>query len=109
RPEIVATLRQLHHRLRSGVVSAVGDASTRLDRVSKGFSRAAGATVERKRARITSAAGQLHALSPLATLARGYAVPRGLDGRTLMSAREFDAGDAFDLVVRDGVVRSSVI
>jgi exodeoxyribonuclease VII large subunit len=109
RPELVATLRQLHHRLRSGVLTAVGDASTRLDRASRGFARTAGTTVERKRARIESAAGQLHALSPVATLARGYAVSRGLDGRTLSSADDFSAGDAYDLVVRDGVVRSSVV
>ena len=49
-------------------------------------------------------AGRLNALSPLATLARGYAVARGRDGATLGSAAAFHDGMAFDLIVRDGVV-----
>ena len=57
---------------------------------------------------IQSIAGRLHALSPLATLARGYAVPRDLEGATLTSAKSFIEGMPFELVVRDGLVPALV-
>ena len=50
----------------------------------------------------------LHALSPLATLARGYAVARRTDGTTLGSASSFTPGMPFELTLRDGVVRAQV-
>lgn len=53
-------------------------------------------------------AGRLNALSPLATLARGYAVPRDLAGGTLTSIDAFSQGMPFELVVNDGVVPSAV-
>jgi exodeoxyribonuclease VII large subunit len=54
-------------------------------------------------------AGRLHALSPLATLARGYAVPRGMAGHTLGAARDFRVGERFVLRVRDGEVDADVV
>ncbi len=61
----------------------------------------------RQRAAVEALAGRLHALSPLATLGRGYAVARDArTGATLASAAEFAAGRAFDLLVRDGRVRA---
>jgi exodeoxyribonuclease VII large subunit len=62
---------------------------------------------ERRAARVQAAAGRLHALSPLATLGRGYAVARGRDGgRVLATAAEVRAAGRFDLVLRDGLVRA---
>jgi exodeoxyribonuclease VII large subunit len=49
-------------------------------------------------------AGRLHALSPLATLERGYAVARGADEATLASVADFSAGTPFTLRLRDGEV-----
>jgi len=69
---------------------------------------AAGRTTERRRVAIEQIAGRLHALSPLATLARGYAVARSTDGDTLGSARNFTPGMPFHLLLRDGAVRASV-
>jgi len=40
-------------------------------------------------------------------LARGFAVARGPDGRTLASAGDFVPGDEFELLVRDAVVRAT--
>jgi exodeoxyribonuclease VII large subunit len=60
--------------------------------------------LESRRARLEAVAGRLHALSPLATLARGFAVARGADGEPLTSARQFAPGLAFALVLRDGRV-----
>jgi exodeoxyribonuclease VII large subunit len=49
-------------------------------------------------------AGQLHALSPLSTLARGFAVARTPAGATLSSYTQFVPGAPFDLWLRDGIV-----
>jgi exodeoxyribonuclease VII large subunit len=57
-----------------------------------------------RRDRTSAVAGRLHALSPLATLARGYAVPLGRDGRLLRSVKDFAAGEGFTLRVVDGSV-----
>ncbi len=61
---------------------------------------------ERYAGRLRTTAGRLHALSPLATLSRGFAAARGLDGTTLVSASAFTVGTPFDLLLRDGTVRA---
>lgn len=60
-----------------------------------------------RRATIEALAGRLDALSPLATLARGYAVVRGLDGRALGSVQDFPPGRPFDVLLADGAVRAT--
>lgn len=64
------------------------------------------------RARLERAAGavgrtgdRLQALSPLATLRRGYAVPFGEAGEVLRRLDDFPEKDAFRLRIVDGVVR----
>lgn len=58
----------------------------------------------RRRGRLEIAAGRLDALSPLATLGRGWALASDEDGRTLTSAAQFERGRAFRLRLRDGHV-----
>jgi len=53
-------------------------------------------------------AGQLEALSPLAVLARGYAIPRLADGRVAKRRSDLPAGTSFSLRVIDGEVPSRV-
>jgi exonuclease VII large subunit len=56
---------------------------------------------------MATASGRLHALSPLATLERGYAVAR--DAAThhpITRAADLPAGARFDLVLKDGAVRA---
>lgn len=62
---------------------------------------------ERRRARVSAIAGRLNALSPLATLARGFAVARDPSGTTLGSVHYFAPARDFDLLLRDGVVRAT--
>jgi exodeoxyribonuclease VII large subunit len=64
--------------------------------------------LETRRAGMSAVAGRLHALSPLATLSRGYAVARRPDGETLTRAAQFVAGESFDLSLRDGTVGARV-
>jgi exodeoxyribonuclease VII large subunit len=60
--------------------------------------------VSGRRAAMSASASRLNALSPLATLSRGYAVARAADGSALTSARQFSPGLGFDLVLHDGQV-----
>jgi exodeoxyribonuclease VII large subunit len=64
--------------------------------------------IARHKAVVQRVAGRLHALSPLATLARGYSIARGEHGATLSSIEFFQEGQRFELVVRDGVVEAEV-
>jgi len=50
----------------------------------------------------------LDALSPLGTLARGFAVPRDGTGRVLRRTADFHPGDPFVLRVVDGSVNARV-
>ncbi len=65
--------------------------------------RARGLTADRRR-RLAGLSGKLEALSPLATLSRGYAVPRTPEGRILRSRAELPAGLTFHLRLNDGSV-----
>src|SRR5438552_2246885 len=78
--------------LQSRTRHLVGAMSARLDEGGVALHRLAGdlttasrAAIERRGNRISAAAAQLHALSPLATLARGYAIAQSDTGRTLAS------------------------
>ena len=64
--------------------------------------------VDRRRLELQSAATALNALSPLATLERGYAIVRSDEGKTVRSVRALEPGSAVDLVLRDGVARATV-
>ncbi len=61
-------------------------------------------SIERHRARTATLGGRLHALSPLATLARGYSVALAADGTSKGRAAQFAPAEAFELVLRDGRV-----
>jgi exodeoxyribonuclease VII large subunit len=63
--------------------------------------RAPALAVERKRARLEHAAGRLRALSPRATLERGYAIVRSGD-EIVRSAKRVASGDELDVEVADG-------
>lgn len=107
--EIANEVRTLGVRLRRGMASRVDLAGLRLHRAGRGFARAARHGVERRHAAMQTLAARLDALSPLATLQRGYAVARDADGRVLASVRQFRAGAEFHLTVRDGEVRAATI
>jgi exodeoxyribonuclease VII large subunit len=62
--------------------------------------------VVRNRSMVGTAAARLNALSPLATLSRGYAVARDADGVALTSIRHFKPGLDFELLLHDGKVNA---
>jgi len=58
--------------------------------------------------RLSLVATRLDALSPLATLSRGYAVPLGDDGTVLRRRNMFEVGESFDLRVVDATIQCAV-
>ena len=102
--ELAAQVRSLGMRLRRGVRSRLEVADLRLHRAGRALAALSARGVERRRARVQALAGRLDALSPLATLERGYAVARDASGRVLASVRQFSAEMDFRLTLRDGQV-----
>jgi len=86
----------------------VESARTRYRAAGRALRNASAQVIHRGRTRLAGLAGSLHALSPLSTLHRGYAVPRDPSGRTLRSAHDFAPAMPFDLLLRDGTVRAVV-
>jgi exodeoxyribonuclease VII large subunit len=106
--DVRAYVSGLADAMRAGLERRVREARDRLTHSARDLRLVASRTVERRRARLDGAAGRLHALSPLATLARGYAVARDGSGRTLSSAAQFTPGLPFSLTLRDGSIEAAV-
>jgi exodeoxyribonuclease VII large subunit len=104
--EASAELRTLASRLGVAVDGHLGAARARVAMAVRHLAVASGRWTERRRARLETAAARLNGVSPLATLARGYAVARQPGGIALTSATRFRPGDAFELLLRDGRVNA---
>jgi len=75
-----------------------------LETIGRSIAHFSSRIVAHKKALLGACAARLNALSPLATLSRGYAVARDKDGRALTSARQFSKDLKFDLLLHDGEV-----
>jgi exodeoxyribonuclease VII large subunit len=106
--ELVSEIRGIGRRLARALTKQVDGAKADLHWHASALQRRLTGVTERRRARITALAGRLHALSPLATLERGFAVARATDGRTLTSATQFSDDMAFNVLLRDGTVAARV-
>lgn len=107
--EAAALAGRLGAELQMAITARLERAAGRREQLAGALRGRADWLLERRRGRCQQLAGRLHALSPLATLARGYAVARGEDGATLASVRSFEPGGRFDLLLRDGQVRASAL
>jgi exodeoxyribonuclease VII large subunit len=88
--------RALHRRARDG--------RRELDQVTRAMRSRSARVVERGRERLRAVAGRINVLSPLATLERGYALPRASDGTALSRAQQYAVGQRFELLLSDGIV-----
>jgi exodeoxyribonuclease VII large subunit len=104
RAELTSELRKLSYRFSSGARGVLRDRADSAKRAARDVRAAAIQQVTRRQSSLGAVSGRLHALSPLATLARGYAVARSASGSTLARSADFGADMPFELVVRDGVV-----
>jgi exodeoxyribonuclease VII large subunit len=106
--ELQAELGGIERRLARALTKRVDSAKADLQwHVSALRNRLARAS-DRRRGRLAELGGRLHALSPLATLSRGYAVARVPGGAALTSIASFTRDMSFDLVLRDGRVGARV-
>ncbi|KMV33277.1 exodeoxyribonuclease VII large subunit [Franconibacter pulveris] len=81
---------------------------TRLQQHEYRLSQALSATLGASRERFGTLAAHLEAVSPLATLARGYSVTQAADGKLLKQTRQVQAGDKLTTRLADGIVESQV-
>ncbi len=99
--ELHAALETCRHRLDRSVRNLLAHDVTRIERLSDRLSAAPRLLLERRRAALDHSAARLHALSPLATLARGYAVVRA-GGEALREASSVSAGDRLEIELAAG-------
>jgi exodeoxyribonuclease VII large subunit len=106
REEIEKAFVTARRDLAFAMATLVRDARNDLRRTQKRLGQTTERVVVRNRATIGTAAARLNALSPLATLSRGYAVARDADGGALTSVRHFRPGLDFELLLHDGKVNA---
>ena len=99
--ELSAALERSRAALARGTRRTVERRAERLEHVHHRLAGAPALAVERKRARLEHAAGRLRALSPRATLERGYAIVRSR-GAVVRSATEVARGETIAVEVADG-------
>jgi exodeoxyribonuclease VII large subunit len=99
--ELLARLERTRSGLARGARALLEGRRQRLLHAHDRLRRAPALAVERKRARLEHAAGRLRALSPRATLERGYAIVRTGE-EIVRSATTVSPGDALDVEVADG-------
>lgn len=108
RASLRADLEELAGRLADGLRSRVEHGRERVGRTGERLVSAMDRRLERSRSRWERLSGRLHALSPLAVLRRGYAVPTDARGRVLRRRRMYAEGEEFRLRVVDGRIRATV-
>ena len=99
--ELRKRLEALHERLEREARRAFERARERLDADGRRLSRAPALLLERKRTSVESLAGRLRALSPRATLSRGYAIVRR-DEAIVRSAGSLETGERVDVELAEG-------
>jgi exodeoxyribonuclease VII large subunit len=94
---IAAKLRNPRDQLR--------EKAQRLDDLSMRMERLIAHLLERKKMALERLTGQLHALSPLAVLSRGYALVQDDQGKLIRSAKQVKSKQAIGLRFADGEVK----
>jgi exodeoxyribonuclease VII large subunit len=75
-----------------------------LDALARRLERSVGTLFQLQQIKLRSAQQQLHALSPKATLARGYAVVRRTDGSVVLDPAIVSPAEPLQIDLRDGVL-----
>lgn len=104
RDEIEQALSLARRDLSEALTSRVQNARADLERLGRRINQMADGIVAGRKSLLGAAAGRLNALSPLATLSRGYAVARDPKGKALTSTQQFRPGLEFELLLHDGSV-----
>ena len=106
RDEVNKALSLAKRDLSDALVGRIQYARQHIVRLARSVAHSSTRIVTRKKALLGTSAARLNALSPLATLSRGYAVARDRRGRALTSARQFSPGFEFNLLLHDGRINA---
>ncbi len=86
----------------------VEQAGMRLDYLTQSFSRRAEAVLSAAETRLAATAARLDALSPLAVLSRGYAIPQDETGAVVRTVSAVAPGNPVQLQMQDGLLHCTV-
>jgi exodeoxyribonuclease VII large subunit len=106
--ELLRHVKRLGNDLRDAALAQVESARERLAVAGVSVARAASHPLERRRLLIEGMAGRLHALSPLATLGRGYSVLMREDGTPVTKVDAVVPGDHVVARLQDGTIHARV-
>lgn len=104
RADLWAALQSINAELKSCIQRSTSERRYRLECAARNIKNGAQRATERRRASLATASGRLDALSPLATLARGYAVARDKAGDTITSINQLPPDTPFTLTLKDGTI-----
>ena len=104
RAEVEKAFAVARRDLSDAMTSRVQGARNEMERLGSRITQTVEGVVAARKSLLGGTAGRLHALSPLATLSRGYAVARDSKGKALTSTQQFRAGLSFELLLHDGRV-----
>ena len=91
------------------IIDALHKKNLILDDVAKSITNRVEAVIIKNRGRFEKTVGQLNALSPLNTLARGFAAVSRLPENTpVFSVRDVDRGDDIKTILKDGTLFSTI-
>src|SRR6267378_7283774 len=79
-----------------------------LDEVTARLQATASVVLERSQGKLDRSLAALEVLSPLKTLARGYAIALAKDGRVIRGADEVDVGESVDVLLSEGELGAKV-
>jgi exodeoxyribonuclease VII large subunit len=108
RREVAGRIRSLGSRLAAGLRRRTTVLSERLHRTDDALRHAITVGIGRRSDLVARLGAELHALSPLRILERGYAIPRDARGQVLRRRAAFSPGLGFRLRVSDGEVPARV-
>ena len=106
--ELRERLRMSAETLSALASERVGRARTNAADLARGVALGVARRVDRRRLQLESSARRLHAISPLGTLDRGYAIVRTGDGRMVRSVDGLQPGSRVEVVLRDGTAEATV-
>ncbi|MEH6550954.1 MAG: exodeoxyribonuclease VII large subunit [Pseudomonadales bacterium] len=97
-----------HRLFHSHPEKQIAPAREKLQAISLRNNRAFNTQLNKHKAKMENLAGQLHAVSPLATLGRGYAIVRDKEMNIISSKDKVEAGQDINITVTDGDFTATV-
>lgn len=103
-----ASLADARSRLGRSAIRTVEREAMRLEVINDGLNRSSQSVLERATSRLDGVEVRLADLDPATTMARGWSITRGTDGRAVRSISDIGPGDRLITTMADGRVHSNV-